>query len=78
MRFDALTGLVSSITRTHYAENSVDLAMPVTFIFLDYRSVTNLTLPYRIERYLNATVMEVITVTRVELNPTFSPSIFVR
>src|SRR6185295_2231164 len=53
IRFDAQTGLVSSITRLHYGEKSVDLAVPVTFIFSDHRVVNNISFPFRIEVYLN-------------------------
>ena len=69
---------MSSITRTHYAENSLDLAMPITIVFSDHRTVNNLVFPFRIERYLNSTLLEVITVTRVDFNPPISPSIFER
>src|SRR5437867_411459 len=49
IRFDVGTGLVSSITRTHYAENSLDFSMPVTFVFSDDRVVSSIVVPFRID-----------------------------
>jgi hypothetical protein len=79
IHFDAETGLVVAITRKHYGEKSLDLVMPVTTVFSDHRMVQNIVFPFRIERYLNNTPLtEVITVTNVQFNPPFSPSIFER
>jgi hypothetical protein len=78
IRFDVETGLVASTTRVHYAENSLDFSMPVTFVFSDYRTVNGVVFPYRIEQYLNTSLIEAITVTQIEFNPPFSTSIFAR
>jgi hypothetical protein len=78
IRFDAQTGLVASITRLHYGEKSVDLAVPVTFAFSDHRVVNGVSFPFRIDVYLSTSLIETITVSNVEFNPALSTGIFER
>jgi hypothetical protein len=78
VRFDTQTGLLSGVTRTHYGENSLDVAVPVTFVFSDHRTISGIVFPFRIDVYLNTSLVETITVTNVELNPALSSGIFER
>jgi hypothetical protein len=78
VRFDVQTGLIASVTRTHYGEKSLDVAVPVTFVFSDHRTVNNVVFPFRIDVYLNTSLVETITVTNLELNPALTTGIFER
>jgi hypothetical protein len=76
--FDAQTGLVSSITRQQYSDNSLDVVFPVTYRFSDYRKVENVVFPFRIEKSVLSQITETIVVSAVQLNPPVSGSTFER
>ena len=50
----------------------------MTTTFSDYRAVSGLFLPFRIERYVDGHLREVITVDTIQINPTFPVNLFRR
>jgi hypothetical protein len=78
IKFDVESGLVSSITRQQFAENSMDLVFPVRYAFSDYRSIGGVLFPYRIDKYVFGRLAETILATTVETNPVLPTTLFVR
>ena len=76
--FDAQSGLVSSVTRQQYSDNSLDVVFPVTYRFSDYRTFQNIVFPYRIDKYVFGRLAETIVVTGLQLNPAVSTATFER
>ena len=78
MLFDQQTGLVSAISRKQFADESLDLAFVSTYTFSDYRPVSGLLLPFRIERYLDGRLRETIVASSIQLNPALPADLFER
>lgn len=78
VRFDAQTGLVSSVSRTQYAENSLDLTFPVRYAFSDYRETQGIVFPFRIEKYVKDRLVETFTFSSIEINAGISRATFER
>jgi hypothetical protein len=75
---DKATGLVSAISRTQYADESLDLAFTLTTTFSDYRAEAGFLFPFKISRYVNGVLREIFTVESIEINPAFAPETFGR
>jgi hypothetical protein len=76
IRIDGRTGWVSSIERLQYAANSLDLAFPVRYAFSDYREIGGLAFPFHIEKYVRDRLVEALTITSLEVNPSVPRSVF--
>ena len=76
--FDMETGLISNVRRMQYADNSLDLIFPVVHKFSDYMTVNGIILPFRIDKYVQDHLVETITVSRIQLNPSLSSTAFAR
>jgi len=75
---DLESGLVSAVSRTGYADQSLDRQFLSIHRFSDYRVVDGAIVPFRIERYTNGALMEVIVVDSIALNPILPLNIFER
>jgi hypothetical protein len=76
IQIDEETRLVAEILRRHYAEGSLDVTFQAGFRFADYRLVTGIYLPFRIERVMGGAVRETIVLDAIELNPPLSTGFF--
>lgn len=75
---DPQSGLIAGIARRQYASESLDLPFVTSYAFKDHRNVAGLIFPHLIEKYLDGLLIERITVTGVELNPSFAADVFER
>jgi hypothetical protein len=78
VQFDTETALVAAISRTQYADESLDLAFTMTTTFSDYRPHAGFVLPFKISRYINGILKETFTVDSIDINPAFAPETFGR
>ena len=76
--FDRQTGLVAAVTRTLYADNSLDLPFTRSYLFADHRNIGDLIFPFRIQMAINGRVVETFLIDAVERNPVFQSRIFER
>jgi len=76
--FDQQTGLIAAIRRRQYADESLDLAFFSTYTFSDYRAVSGLLLPFRIDRYLDNQLKQTIILDSIQLNPVLAADLFER
>jgi hypothetical protein len=76
VRIDQASGLMAEIVRKQFAEGSLDISFTSGFRFLDYRNVNDVFLPFRIERVMNGTVRETITLDSIELNAALASGLF--
>lgn len=70
---DKATGLILSIQRVQYANQSLDRPFIAGQRFSDYRSVKGVLFPFRIESSIDGRVVAVFSVTSVIFNPALSP-----
>lgn len=78
VQFDTETGLVAAISRTQYADESLDLSFVLTTTFSDYRPHGGFVFPFKINRYIDGVLRETITLESIEINPVFAPEAFGR
>ena len=72
---DTQTNLVSGLTRQQYT-NRIEVKFLNAYLFTDHRSVEGLLFPFRIERYIDGSLQQVITVEQVQLNASLTPGLF--
>jgi hypothetical protein len=75
---DEETGLVSAISRTGYASEALDRSFVLTNEFSDYRDVSGVLIPFRIDRYLDRMAVETILIEEVVLNTVLPADSFER
>jgi hypothetical protein len=76
--FDAKTNEVAAITRQQFASDSLDRAFRMMNTFSNYKTVNGLSLPFRIDRYVDDRLRETITIDSIEINPVFPSTLFLR
>lgn len=78
MDVEPRTGLLLGVTRQQYAEESLDHPFILSYAFGDHRTVSGVTLPFRIDKSINGIVRETIVISSVQLNPVLSRDLFSR
>jgi hypothetical protein len=76
VQIDAVTGLVSSISRVLSAEQNLDHTFQRTYVFSDFRNVNGLVFPFQIARHTDGTLQDTIIVDTVQINPVFTTDLF--
>ena len=67
LSFDSETGLPSRLEYSLHPDSDDGRSIPVRIEYSDFRSVSGLTVPFRIEKYFNHSLQLIVTATEITI-----------